>query len=110
MDGPKVFQQAVRAMVRMLKDACREADITPEKLALVVPHQANQRIINSVRQRLKAVKENVFSNIESFGNTSSSTIPICLVQIQENLNAGGMIGLTAFGGGYTFGGGILEVM
>lgn len=110
MDGPKVFQQAVRAMVRMLKDACREADITPEKLALVVPHQANQRIINSVRQRLKADKEKVFSNIESFGNTSSSTIPICLVQIQENLNAGGMIGLTAFGGGYTFGGGILEVM
>ncbi|MFP4385144.1 MAG: thiamine pyrophosphate-dependent enzyme [Spirochaetia bacterium] len=110
MDGPKVFQQAVRAMVRMLREACTEAAITPEKLALVVPHQANQRIINSVRQRLKTDKEKVFSNIDSFGNTSSSTIPICLSQIKERVSTKDMVGLTAFGGGYTFGGGILEVL
>jgi 2-oxoisovalerate dehydrogenase E1 component len=108
MDGPKVFQQAVRAMVRMLKNACEEAGTTPDELSLVVPHQANQRIINAVRQRLKADKQKVFSNIETFGNTSSSTIPICLAQLGDTVKQGNLIGLTAFGGGYTFAGGILK--
>lgn len=109
MDGPRVFQAAVKDMIVMLRGACEEAGVTVEGLDLIVPHQANQRIINAIRQRIKAPKEKMFSNIRAYGNTSSNTIPICLAEIAEQDRSGQHLGLTAFGGGFTFGGGVLRV-
>ena len=109
MDGIKVYQLAVRSMIDMLKKACAEARIGIERLKLIVPHQANQRIINAVRQRMKVPAEMVFSNIRHLGNTSSSTIPLCLADLIGKRDKGEMIGLTAFGGGFTYAGGVLQI-
>ncbi|MFW6289070.1 MAG: beta-ketoacyl-ACP synthase 3, partial [Spirochaetota bacterium] len=109
MDGPKVYQVAVRSMIDMLKQACSEAGIGLERLKLIVPHQANQRIINAVRQRMKVPSETVYSNIRTLGNTSSSTIPLCLAEILGTKEKGELIGMTAFGGGFTYAGGVIEV-
>lgn len=108
MDGPKVFQEAVRGMMKSLRDACEDAGITPEDLELVVPHQANQRIINAVRQRMRVSADRMYSNIAGYGNTSSTTIPLCLEEIFSNGSDARRVGLVAFGGGYTFAGAVLE--
>ncbi|MEQ8789295.1 MAG: thiamine pyrophosphate-dependent enzyme [Pirellulaceae bacterium] len=105
MKGRTVFTEAVRAMNSSLNRACRREGIKVEDLRLVVPHQANQRITDAVQHRIKT---EVFSNIRQHGNTSSSSIPICLQQILPELAAGERIGLCAFGGGFTFGAAILE--
>ncbi|TBW47663.1 beta-ketoacyl-ACP synthase 3 [Marinobacter halodurans] len=110
MDGVKVFVKAIAMMVRMLRSACDHADISLEQLDLIVPHQANQRIINAVRQRMKVPQEKMFSNIANLGNTSSSTIPLALIDAIPMLQSGQLIGLTAFGGGFTFGGAVLQVV
>lgn len=109
MDGPKVYQIAVRSMIDMLHAACDEAGVGIERLKLIVPHQANQRIINAVRQRMKVPSEMVYSNIRHLGNTSSSTIPLCLAEIMGTRESGELIGMTAFGGGFTYAGGVIEV-
>ena len=110
MDGPKVFVEAVRGMIESLERACAVAGIAVDNLDMIVPHQANQRIINAVRQRVKAPKEKIFSNIRENGNTSSSTIPLCLETIFSQDYTGRHLGLSAFGGGFTFGGAVLRVV
>ncbi|TVQ26289.1 MAG: beta-ketoacyl-ACP synthase 3 [Spirochaetaceae bacterium] len=110
MDGPTVFVEAINGMMRSLGDACTESGITPSDLDLVVPHQANQRIINAVRQKLRMPKEKMFSNIAHLGNTSSTTIPLCLQDIFSSQEYSGRAGLVAFGGGYTFAGAIIDLV
>jgi len=110
MDGPKVYLGAVKYMPQALVDACRQLGMEPQNLDLVVPHQANQRIINALRQRMKLAEDQVYSNIGHSGNTSSSTIPLCLEELLPLATAGQKWGLTAFGGGFTFGGAVLEVI
>jgi 2-oxoisovalerate dehydrogenase E1 component len=113
MDGPAIYQKAVRAMMKSLDLAARRAGFEAENLDLLVPHQANQRIINAVRQRMKLGKDRVYSMIASYGNTSSSTIPLCLERIMADRSdnpapALRTLGLTAFGGGFTYAGAVLE--
>ena len=109
MKGHRVFQEAVRCMMAILKKACHDASLPIEQLDCIVPHQANQRIIDAIRERLGLPEEKVYSNIRHFGNTSSSSIPICLKDILANHQKGERIGLCAFGGGFTFGAGIIEL-
>jgi 2-oxoisovalerate dehydrogenase E1 component len=109
MDGHKVFSEAVRTMIMMLKRACTAANIRTEDLSLIVPHQANTRIIEAIRKQIKFPKEKVFSNIRHIGNTSSSSIPLCLEGLLQERNSGEYLGLCAFGGGFTFGGAILRI-
>ena len=78
-----------------------------DELDLVVPHQANQRIIDAIQHR---ISPKVFSNIANHGNTSSSTIPLCLSEILPTAPRNETIGLCAFGGGFTFGAGIIETL
>ncbi len=108
MEGPEVFRKAVSAMAEILKDACKVAGVSPDELDLVVPHQANQRIIDAVRQKLRADKSKVYSLISGIGNISSSTIPFCLERLLEEKPETELLGLTAFGGGFTFAGGVLK--
>ncbi len=110
MDGPKVFVEAIRGMITMLEQACKLSGRTVSDLSLVVPHQANQRIINAIALKLKAHKDFLYSNIREYGNTSSSTIPICLEQLLGERKSGEVLGLTAFGGGFTFGGAVIQIV
>lgn len=108
MEGSMVFSKGVRRMALMLQRVCAQAGITPQDLDWVVPHQASQRILNAVLKRLDLPKENLYSNIEHLGNTSSSTIPLCLSELLPTIQKGQRLGLTAFGGGFTFGACLLE--
>ncbi len=110
MDGPKVFVEAINGMMKSLGDACAASGISPKELDLVIPHQANQRIINAVRQKLRMPSEKMFSNIRHLGNTSSTTIPLCLQDIFREDTFRGTAGLVAFGGGYTFAGALVDIV
>jgi 2-oxoisovalerate dehydrogenase E1 component len=105
MRGRTVFTEAVRAMISGLRRACEELGTSLDDLRLIVPHQANQRIIDAIQSRVGA---SVYSNIRDHGNTSSTSIPLCLADLEAKLSPGDRIGLCAFGGGFTFGAGILE--
>ncbi len=105
MKGGKVFTEAVRRMVTSLNRVCQREQLAVQDLDLVVPHQANQRIIDAIQHRIGI---DVFSNIRLHGNTSSSSIPLCLADVLPTITAGQRLGLCAFGGGFTFGAGILE--
>jgi 2-oxoisovalerate dehydrogenase E1 component len=107
MRGASVFAEAVRAMVSSLNRACGHAGIPADGLALVVPHQANQRILDAVGRRVSAP---VYSNIRHLGNTSSTSIPLALRDALPGGRPGDRLGLCAFGGGFTFGAAIVEVL
>ena len=110
MNGKKVFAKGVRKMLQMLQRACAKAQLPVEELDLIVPHQANQRIIDAIESRLALPAGRMYSNIENLGNTSSNTIPLCLEAIAPNAQSGHRLGLTAFGGGFTYGACLLEVI
>lgn len=109
MDGPKVYAEAVRQMIAMLDIACWDAGIRHQDLRLIIPHQANERIIQSIRRRLDPSSDRLYSNIRQFGNTSSSSIPSCLAEVASRCQPGDRVGLTTFGGGFTSGAAILEM-
>jgi 2-oxoisovalerate dehydrogenase E1 component len=106
MEGRKVFSEAVRTMIASLSRVCQSHGLGVEQLNLIVPHQANQRIIDAIQNR---VSSRVYSNIRTLGNTSSSSIPLCLTDVMPQSQSGDRLGLCAFGGGFTFGASILEM-
>ncbi|MHC1743646.1 MAG: thiamine pyrophosphate-dependent enzyme [Syntrophobacteraceae bacterium] len=110
MKGKDVAREAGKSMASILTRACNRCGLTPADLDLVVPHQANKRITVAVQRLLKLPEDKVFSNIKDIGNTSSSTIPICLHQVLPGMEPGCRIGLVAFGAGYTLGAAILETV
>ena len=105
MQGRRVFSEAVRTMISSLNRACARQEISQSDLRIVVPHQANGRIIDAMQNRVDA---DVFSNIRHHGNTSSTSIPLCLVEVLPSLAKNDRVALCAFGGGFTFGASILE--
>lgn len=108
MEGLTVFKLAVRKMIDMLDNACQERGITVEDLKYIVPHQANERIIEAIRKTIKCPPEKMFNHIRKYGNTSSNTIPIALAELVPTVEPDTLIGLTAFGGGFTFGAAVIE--
>jgi 2-oxoisovalerate dehydrogenase E1 component len=108
MEGLTVFKLAVRKMIDMLDNACSERGITVEDLEKIVPHQANERIIEAIRKTIKCPPEKMFNHIRKYGNTSSNTIPIALAELMPETEPDALIGLTAFGGGFTFGAAVIE--
>jgi 2-oxoisovalerate dehydrogenase E1 component len=106
MNGRRVFAEAVRAMISSLHRICDREGIRVDDLDLVVPHQANQRIMDAIASR---IRPRVYSNIRKMGNTASSSIPLCLSEAMPSFQSGQKIGLCAFGSGFTFGSSILKV-
>lgn len=105
MKGNELFKVAVRSMTEISLEMLDKAGCTVDDVALVVPHQANQRITDAVASRLGVAEEKVYSNIAEHGNTSSASIPIALDECIQTgkIKSGDLVLLTAFGGGATWG-------
>ena len=109
MEGKKVFAEGVRAMTTMTNRAFEAGGRSLEEVDYLVPHQANRRIFDAVRQRLKIPTDKVLDTIGCHGNTSSSSIPLAIAKSMDRIEPGDVLGLCAFGGGFTFGAALLEV-
>lgn len=105
MKGDGLFKYAVRAMVGAARSTLDEAGLSLSDIDYLIPHQANIRIIEGVRKRLKLTKEQVVVNIDRIGNTSSASIPIALSELKDGgtLHRGDLVMMVAFGGGLTWG-------
>ncbi|TAM88352.1 3-oxoacyl-ACP synthase, partial [bacterium] len=105
MAGKEVFKYAVSKMVDSSLTALREANLTPDDMTYLIPHQANLRIIDSATKYLKVPSEKVFVNIQEYGNTSSASIPLALAELDASgkLKAGDVLVFVAFGGGLSWG-------
>ena len=104
MDGKEVFRKAVRVVVESAERAMAEAGITADDVSLLVPHQANLRIIQAACQRLGIPDERAVVVIDRYGNTSSASIPLALHDALSNdrVHPGDNLLLTGFGGGMTW--------
>jgi 3-oxoacyl-[acyl-carrier-protein] synthase-3 len=110
MNGREVFKLAVRGMEESSLQALAQANMTLDDMQLVVPHQANRRIIEAIAERLNVPIERFFINVDRYGNTSAATIPIALTEAAASgaLNPGDHVLLTAFGGGLTWGSAVVR--
>jgi 3-oxoacyl-[acyl-carrier-protein] synthase-3 len=110
MDGPAIFKFAVQAMSSSLREALSGAHMKPDDIDVLVPHQANLRIIQGTAKQLGIPLEKAIVNVDRYGNTSSATLPIALseAQRQGRLPEGARVALCAFGGGLVWGSMILE--
>jgi 3-oxoacyl-[acyl-carrier-protein] synthase III len=102
-DGQTVFKWAVSKMADVSAEMMERNGITPETLAWLVPHQANNRIIEATANRMGLSKDKVMINIQKYGNTTSATLPLCLWEWESRLKKGDNIILAAFGAGFTWG-------
>lgn len=110
MNGKSVFKLAVNCVVPSIVDALKKANLEPKDLDFFVPHQANIRIIEAARERLGLKPEQVYINLQKYGNTSSASIPIALTEAKEKglLKNGQVLALSGFGAGFTWGANILR--
>lgn len=110
MNGQEVFKLAVTNMAKAAKDALAKANLTIDDIDVVIPHQANIRIISAVGKRLGVAEEKVVINVDRYGNTSAATIPIAFHEQIEagKIKRGDKVLFVAFGGGLTWGANIIQ--
>jgi len=110
MDGKEVFRRAVRVVVESAGRALADAGLGPDDVTLMVPHQANLRIIQAACQRLGIPEERTAVVIDRYGNTSSASIPLALHDVLESgrVSKGDTLLLTGFGGGMTWASAVLR--
>jgi 3-oxoacyl-[acyl-carrier-protein] synthase-3 len=110
MNGKEIFRKAVAVVVESSLAAIAEAGLTPDQIDLVVPHQANLRIISAACQRLGIPEEKAVVVIDRYGNTSSASIPLALADALDTgrLTEGQHVLLTGFGGGMTWASAVLK--
>lgn len=104
MDGPSVFKKAVVKFPEVIKEALAANDMTEADIDLLVPHQANLRISQYVQKLLKLSDDQVFNNIQKYGNTTAASVPIALCEAWEagKVKDGDLVCLAAFGSGFTW--------
>lgn len=110
MEGRETFKHAVTRMLEASQQALELAGLTAADVALVIPHQANARIITAIAERLGLPDERVFMNLDKYGNTSAATIPVALDEARQagRLKKGDVVLLVAFGGGFTWASSVLR--
>lgn len=110
MNGREVFKHATTRMPESLLAALGRAQVEPTNLKLLIPHQANLRISEMVQKRLALRDDQVYNNIDRFGNTTAGTIPIALDECVRagRLERGDLVALTAFGAGFLWGSAVLR--
>jgi 3-oxoacyl-[acyl-carrier-protein] synthase-3 len=104
MAGPEVFKSAVRAMCEAAETALQRAGVTADEIDLLVPHQANIRIIEATAKYAKMPMDKVFVNVDRYGNMSSASIPVALDEAfeQGRIGEGSLVLMVAFGAGFTW--------
>ena len=109
-EGQEVFKRAIRCMAQACADVLEETGLTIDDIKLVVPHQANKRILDALAKRVGLPPEKVFINVHKYGNTSAGTIPVALTEaLEEDRVAPGDYVLSAtFGAGLTWGAGLIR--
>ena len=110
MQGKEVYKFAIKTMPYAIIEACRKAGISPQNLDLIIPHQANIRIITTAMKELGISMEKACVNMQNMGNTSSASIPLAIDQINKEgrLKQGMKVALVGFGAGLTFGANVFE--
>jgi 3-oxoacyl-[acyl-carrier-protein] synthase-3 len=110
MSGNDVFKHAVRAMESVAMEALDLAGRSASELDLLVPHQANYRIIDATARRLGLPMEKVFVNLDRYGNTSSASIPLALDEARRagRIRRGDLVEMVTFGGGFTWAASVVE--
>ena len=102
-DGKTVFKFAVTRMADVSDKILKRNNLTGDDIQWLVPHQANNRIIEATSKRMKLPDEKVMKNIHKYGNTTSATLPLCLFEYEKKLKKGDKLVFAAFGGGFTWG-------
>jgi len=110
MKGSETFRVAVRALEDVAREAVAANGLTPEDLALIIPHQANLRILQAVAERLAVPAEKVIINVDRYGNTSAASIPIALDEAVRDgrVRPDDLLLLEAFGAGLTWGAAVVR--
>lgn len=111
MDGKEVFKYAINSLSQAAEDVMADAGVKAEDIDLLIPHQANIRIINGVGQKLGLPEEKVVVTVNNHGNTSAASIPLALSESFENgkIKKGDLVVLTAMGAGFTSGGALIRI-
>lgn len=110
MSGRDVFKYAVRSMEQAIAQVLADAEMSVADVRLVIPHQANIRILNHLRDKLGLPVEKLYIKVDKYGNTSAASIPIALADAEAEglLQSGDYLLLCAFGGGFTWGATLLR--
>jgi len=111
MEGKEVFKVAVTKMAEAAKKALEIANLTANDISLLIPHQANLRIVEAIAKRMEFPLDKVFINLQKYGNMSSATTIVALDEARKEgrLKQGELVELVAFGGGFTWGAAVLRV-
>jgi 3-oxoacyl-[acyl-carrier-protein] synthase III len=111
LNGRDVYKFAVTRFEELIQDAMTKCNLQPEQVAMIVPHQVNQRIIDSAISKLGFPTERVFVNIDRMGNTSSASIPIALDEVWRSgrIKRGDAIIMVAFGAGLTWANAVVRI-
>lgn len=110
MDGKEVFKYAINSLSQAAEDVMADAGVKAEDIDLLIPHQANIRIINGVGQKLGLPEEKVVVTVNNHGNTSAASIPLAISESFESgkIKKGDLVVLTAMGAGFTWGGALIR--
>jgi len=102
-DGKTVFKSAVSEMANAAEQIILRNNLSPDDIKYLLPHQANQRIIDATAEKINLDKNKVLMNIKEYGNTTAATIPLLMYDYEKNFNTGDKLILAAFGAGLTWG-------
>jgi 3-oxoacyl-[acyl-carrier-protein] synthase-3 len=110
MEGQFVFKMAVEKFPEVIKEALDEAGLQPSDIKMLVPHQANLRISQFVQKKLGLSDDQVWNNIQKYGNTTAASVPIALCEAWEagKIQEGDLVCLAAFGSGFTWGAALIR--
>lgn len=110
MEGKEVFKLAVHKMIQAAQEALKQAGKKDSDLALLIPHQANLRIIEAIAERVDIPRERVFVNVDKYGNMSAATTIVALDEArrQGRVRKGDLVELIAFGAGLTWGAAVIQ--
>jgi 3-oxoacyl-[acyl-carrier-protein] synthase III len=110
MDGKETFKSAVAAMFTAAQEALRRCEVSISEIKCIIPHQANRRIIDAVAERLAAKPEQLFVNLDKYGNTSAASVAIALDEAVQTgrIQRGDLVLLLVFGAGLTWGAALIE--
>ena len=109
-DGQEVFKRAIKSMAQACEDVLAQAGLSKEDVNLVVPHQANKRILDALAKRIDIPEERIMINVHKYGNTSAGTIPVALAEAVEEkrVKPGDYLLMASFGAGLTWGAGLVK--